>query len=276
MVAKKPLNAGALMDGVRGWFERRGEIPLVPPPRLREYVPLADDPDRQGANFHAEDIGGITFALEYCDSRGWVSMRTIRCLAIDPRSPVTLKAYCNVRRTVRSFRFDRIVAIGDLRSGRVLTGEQHAWLLGPYLAEDKTDPRMRMITDLRTASRDGVFALLQLAMPDGRLGEKARAIILDYVKAEAEATQCRMPAAEAVELWVDNLSPPLETVVASITSLLANKDKVARLLPWLLKVMRSMDNYLGEETSVRELMAAVRTHYHRDLAGQAAPHRALR
>ena len=264
------------MDGVRGWFERRGEIPLVPPPRLREYVPLADDPDRQGANFHSDDISGITFALEYCDSRGWVSMRTVRCLAIDPRSPASLKAYCNVRRTIRSFRFDRIVAIGDLRSGRVLTGEQHASLLGPYIAEDKADPRMRMMTELRGATRDGVFALLQLAMPDGRLGDKPRAVVLDYVKAEAEAAQCRNPPAEVVELWIDNLSPPLEAVVASIGNLLADKDKLARLLPWLLKVMRSLDGYSGEEAAVRELMAAVRAHYHSGLAGQVSPHRALR
>ncbi len=264
------------MDSVRGWFERRGEIPLVPPPRLREYVPLADDPDRPGADFHAVDIAGITFALEYCDSRGWVSMRTIRCLAIDSRSPAFLKAYCNVRRTIRSFRFDRIVAIGDLRSGRVLTGEQHASLLGPYLAEDRTDPRMRMITELRSATRDGAFALLQLAMADGRLGEKPRAVILEYVKAEAEATQCRMPAADAVELWIDNLSPPLDAVVASIKNLLTDRDKIARLLPWLLKLMRSLDGYAGEETSVRELMTAVRAQYRDQPAGQASAHRALR
>ena len=48
--AKK--KSGGVMDGVVGWFERRGEIPLAPPPRLREYGPLADDPDRPDATIH--------------------------------------------------------------------------------------------------------------------------------------------------------------------------------------------------------------------------------
>jgi len=263
------------MDGVVGWFERRGEIPLAPPPRLREYGPLADDPDPSDANYSSDRIRGITFALEYCDSRGWASMRTVRCLALDPSHPASLKAYCNVRRSTRSFRLDRIVAIGDLKAGRILASHQHNALLGPYLTDEVTDPRMRVIAELRDATKNGVFALLHLAMANGRLGEDARIIVLDYVKAEAEALGCALPPADSIELWVDNLAPPLDAVLASVEGLLADKDKFARLLPWLLKVARCEDASAAHDEAMRELMTEVRLHYRHNLADRSAT-RALR
>jgi hypothetical protein len=261
------------MVGVAGWFERRGEIPLAPPPRLREYGPLSDDPDRPEITFVGNEIRGVTFVLEYCDSRGWVSTRTIRCLGADRATPAYLRAYCNVRRTARCFRLDRIVAIGDLRTGRVLTAEQHDALLGPYFSQENATPRTRMMMELRDATRDGVFALLHLAMPDGRLGDEPRALILDYLRSESAAGEWPLPAMDAVELWIDNLAPPLDAVTTSVRTLLVDKDKFARLLPWLLKVMRSVG--AADEESVRELIGAVRAHY----AGRPAsrtPSRALR
>jgi hypothetical protein len=56
---------------------------------------------------------------------------------------------------------------------------------------------------------------------------------------------------------------------------MTDKDRIARLLPWLLKLMRSFDFYAGEEASIRELMNAVRLHFRGSLAGQV-PSRALR
>src|SRR5687768_18507889 len=110
------------MDGVAGWFEKRGEIPLASPRGVREYGPISDDPERPDDHFPSDDIRGLAFALEYCDARGWASTRTIRCLGLDPRYPAALKAYCNVRHTTRAFRVDRIISIANYRTGRVLTG----------------------------------------------------------------------------------------------------------------------------------------------------------
>jgi hypothetical protein len=118
---------------------------------------------------------------------------------------------------------------------------------------------------LQGATRDGVFALLHLAMPDGRLTLAARDIVLGYVQAEAEATCCALPSPAAAELWIDNLAPPLDAVVASVDRLLAEKDKFARLLPWLLKVVRSREAFADQEESVRELIAEIRAHFRRKL-----------
>jgi hypothetical protein len=64
-----------------------------------------------------------------------------------------------------------------------------------------------------------------------------------------------------VELWIDNLAPQLDVVSASVTRLLGDKDKFARHLPWLMKVVRSQENFPQPEETVRELIAKVREHY---------------
>jgi hypothetical protein len=122
-----------------------------------------------------------------------------------------------------------------------------------------------------------VFALLHLAMGDGRLGEKSRAVVLDYAKTHAIAVNCPLPAAELVELWIDNLSPSLDAVLASVQRLLSDKSTFARLLPYLLKAARSrQDPPVVSEDSMRDLLAEVRAHYRRHVTEWPANFRALR
>jgi hypothetical protein len=251
------------MDGVAGWFEKRGEIPLVPPPRIREYEPLGDDPDPPHADFSDESIRGVAFGIEYCDQRGWLSRRTIRCLALDPRPPACIKAYCNVCGTTRAFRADRIVSVIDLRSGRMLASDEHVAILAPYLPQYDADPTAAVMRRLQQVSRPGVFALLQFAMIGGRLGEIERQILLDYVAAEAANSGLPFPA-DRVELWIDNLAPTLDAVVAAIGDLLATKAGFARLLPRLLKLVRAREG-ARQEDSITELFAEIREHYRRKL-----------
>jgi hypothetical protein len=265
------------MDGVAGWFEARGEIPLVRPAGLRDYGPLADDPEPPEADFSDTAIRGVAFALEYCDSRGWMSTRTIRCLGLHRRGPPCIKAFCSVREAARSFRVDRIISIMDLRSGGLLPGDAHVELLAPYVAHPQsTDPSTAELIEVHKVARNGVFALLQLAMADGTLGNRERAIVLDYVRAEAAAAGCPLPASQSVELWIDNLAPPLDSVVGAVNELLAEKDKFVRLLPWLLKLLRVQDDFAAQEESVRELIAAVRLHFRRKLLDRPAGIRAAR
>lgn len=252
------------MTGVSHWFETRGEIPLVLPPRLREYGPLADDPDRPFDAFTDWSIHGVAVAIEYCDSHGWASTRLVRCLALDPTSPVSLLAYCNVRQAPRTFRVDRIIAITSYRTGRMLTGEEHVALLAPYLPGTARSPEVEAFCALHREVRDGVFALLQLGMGDGTLTDAARQAVLGYVATEAQATG-REAAPELVELWLDNLAPQSDAVAFAVNSLMDKKDKFARLLPWILRIVRSRDTFAVQEQSVRELIEEVRQHFRRKL-----------
>jgi hypothetical protein len=264
------------MGGVAGWFERRGEIPLACPPGIREYGPVSDDPDRPDGDSAIDTINGVAFALEYCDLHGWVSTRTVRCFAIDPVNPVSIKAYCNVRGATRTFRLDRIVSIANLRTGHILTGAQHVALLAPYLPGQSDDSQLPALCELQSKAKDGVFALLQLAMARGRLRLPSRQMIVDYVRAEADATQCPLPPTDTIGLWVDNLSPPLDAVIASVNRLLDQKEKLARLLPWLLKVARGQDSFVVQDEAIRELIAEIRTHFRDTLPDAPAHVRATR
>jgi hypothetical protein len=131
------------------------------------------------------------------------------------------------------------------------------------LPEEQTDSDIIALIGLQAAARDGVYALLQLAMPDGRLSSAVRNVVLDYVQAEAAATKRTLPSQRFVELWIDNLAPPLDAVRLSVTNLLDDKDKFARLLPRLLKIARAQDPLGEEEDTLRELIQAVRRHFRR-------------
>jgi hypothetical protein len=255
----------AVMDGVAGWFAKRGEMPLSPPAALRGYGPLSDDPDRPDSEFTSDLIRGVAFGMEYCDSRGWASTRAVRCLALDPRPPLSIKAFCTVRATTRTFRVDRIISIVNFRTGAILSADHHVALLAPYLRDYDHDHRTGQLRSLQRATRDGVFALLQFAMPDGRLSDRSRDIVLSYVQAEAQATGCSLPSPDLVELWIDNLAPPLDAVTAAADRLLAEKAKFARLLPWLFKVVRGREAFVDQEESIRELIDEVRSHFRRKL-----------
>ncbi len=249
------------MRGVLEWFEERGEIPLRTPWRVREYGPLTDDPDRPVDEHFDDSIRGVAFAIEYCDSHGFMSTRTIRCLAVDPRHPAYISAFCNVRDRVMSFRVDRIITIIDLRTARIISSEEHLALLGPYLAEGEGGPYAGPLAETQQAARDGVFALLQLAMRDGELTDRARDVILDYVRTEVAAVGCDRPPSRFIELWVDNLAPSLDCVLRSVSNLLEDKGKIARLMPRLLKVARLDDASADMEEELRELITAVRHHF---------------
>jgi hypothetical protein len=249
------------MDGVVRWFERRGGIPLVPPPKFREYASLTDDPDKFGGGYATEGIRGVAFAIEYCDSHGWTSTRTIRCLGIDTRHPASITAYCHVRDRICRFRLDRIISILDLASGRILSSDEHHAVLAPYVLEQEPQPYLASLIAIQQATRDGVFALLQLSMTDGRLREAPRDVIHRYVRSEAGVLGINLPAFELVALWIDNLAPPLDAVSASVARLLQDKARFSRLLPWLLKVVRSQPDFPDQEESIRELISRVRAHF---------------
>lgn len=256
---------GDTVEGIVRWFERRGEIALVPPRALREYGPITDDPERYEEDYSLDTISGVAFVMDYCDSHGWASTRTVRCLKIDPRHPARITAYCHLRERVQTFRADRIISVTDLRSGRLLSEDEHLALLAPYLSDGQGRPYFQPLLALQDAARDGVYALLHLAMSEGRLCDDARKFVLEYVKAEAEAVALPLPSSDLLTLWIDNLSPPLGAVSESVIALLTEKDRFVRLLPWILKAVRSQDTFAAQEESLHELIEEVRGYFRRRL-----------
>lgn len=251
----------AMRSAVTAWFESRANVPLMPPPGFGEWAPIADDGAPFDADFSRTDIAGLAFGMEYRDEAGETSARTIRCLAIDTHEPGYIYAYCHYRRDRRAFRLDGIRSIVSLRSGAILTPDAAALLLAPYDLPEALSPRQRTLATLVAAVKPGVSILLALAMPDGRLHDDPRRAILDYIAGEARALGLPLPASEGIDLFVDNLSPPHTSVGEASDALLADREKLARLLPAVMEVAKLTPHRKAAEANVASLIAAVRDHY---------------
>src|SRR5918997_1451776 len=58
--------------------------------------------------------------LTYCDNKGELTARTVRLTKVSRSgSGLLVEAHCRLRNAVRCFRADRVVALADVRSGRV-------------------------------------------------------------------------------------------------------------------------------------------------------------
>lgn len=257
----------------RALFAGLSELPLTPPPHFRSYGPLADDPDPIDLRLDTETSRGLAFAIEYCDSRGWISMRTIRCQAASADHPGYLQAWCAVRRTTRVFRLDRIISITHLRTGRLLDGCGHRMILDAILGRT---PRAGIDAEpIVGTERDGSALLLALAGAAG--GDAERAVVADYIAAERAARGAAVPSAQAVALWVEHFVPDSHFVREAEERLFRDRDALVRLLPWTLKLASAgtpIDP--GQETVLRDLMEMVRHRYGQSRTQQAPQVVALR
>lgn len=247
-----------MSDSEGVYFARLPELPLVPPHRFRDYVPLADDPDPADISFDIDTARGLCFGMEYCDSRGWVSMRTVRCLAASAEIPGYLSAWCQVRRTTRVFRLDRIISVTNLRTGRIMDGCSHQLLFDAILGRT---PRDGVDTDpIVGVERDGAALLLSLAGPQADASE--RAVVGDYIAAERVARGIAVPSAQAVSLWVDHFVPEASFVGEAEDRLWADRDAMLRLLPWTLKIAAARGPVDPEaDGAIRSLMDVARRRY---------------
>lgn len=250
-----------MRSAVTAWFESRANVPLMPPPGFGEWAPMADDGAPFDADFSRTDIAGLAFGMEYRDEAGEASVRTIRCLAIDSRDPGYIYAYCHYRRDRRTFRIDGIRSIVSLRSGTILGPEAAALLLAPYDLPEALSASQYALAALVAVVKPGVSILLALAMPDGRLYDEPRHAVLEYITAEARVLGLALPRLDGIELFVDNLSPPHTAVGEASDALLADREKLARLLPYVMEVAKLTPHRNPHAANVSSLIAAVRDHF---------------
>lgn len=250
-----------MRSAVTAWFESRTNVPLMPPPGFGEWAPNSDDGDPFDADFSRTDIAGLAFGMEYRDETGEASARAIRCLAIDPEGPGYIRAYCHYRRDRRTFRIDGIRSVVSLRSGAILSPEAAGLLLAPYELPEALSAHQRTLATVVAAVKPGVSILLGLGMPEGRLYAEPRRAVLAYIMAEASALSLTLPHLEGIELFVDNLSPPHTAVAQASDEILADREKFARLLPYVMEIAKLTPHRNLRDANVAALIAAVREHY---------------
>ena len=250
-----------MRSAVTAWFESRTNVPLTPPPRFDEWAPNSDDGDPSDADFSRTDIAGLAFGIEYRDELGETSARTIRCLAIDLEGPGYIRAYCHYRRDRRTFRIHGIRTVVSLRSGAILSQEEAGLLLAPYELPEALSAHQRTLAAVVAAVKPGVSILLGLGMAEGRLCDEPRRAVLAYILAEAKALSLPLPHLEGIELFLDNLSPPHTAVAQASDAMLADRDKIARLLPYVVQIAKLTPHRNLRDANIAALIAAVREHY---------------
>lgn len=82
------------------------------PPGLIEHLPVNDDPVEHGTGASTDPV---TVTIEYVDSKGEDSLRTITIYAVErtAQDKLCLRAECHARERGRTFRVDRIQTVID-------------------------------------------------------------------------------------------------------------------------------------------------------------------
>lgn len=153
-----------------------------------------------------DDLWGITFAIEYTDSKGIGSTRriTLHDLYRDPRGHTFVQGICHERSALRCFRFDRIQTVIDM-DGEVhepvvfFRDELRVSIEAPIPASAPHPPPLKSRSTgaarpageqsglvHRRVARDGLRLLAGLARADGLLHPSEIEVILDYIATVAD------------------------------------------------------------------------------------------
>jgi len=161
---------------------------------------------------------GLTFGIQYGDAVGDVTQRAIRVLSVrrNPSGSIsTITAWCYLRKAVRTFRVDRVLAAYDYRTGEVIDD----WL--SLLSHDEADRASYPghATVMRKA-RPGLKVLIWLAQSDLEITNAERQVLLNYVHSclldgRTASTFDRIKLLK----WADSYKPTSSDAVSAMLSL---------------------------------------------------------
>ena len=216
--------------------------------------------DEAGVNFNEvefldapdHDLVGTIVGIEYIDSRGKKSMRTVTIKAFHPKEDHwTLYGYCFLKRAPRSFRLDRIKCVFD-QDGVVCDPGDFFALYdleynGPVI--DPVSPG----TKQRAIARDGARVLAALARIDGDFHDLEKEVIYGYI--EEEAAIAGIPPSEADRAallkYISNLHPHGDVVNECIDRLSgSNAVKQRSFLRFVNTLIRVDDVVTDEEAAM--------------------------
>ena len=168
-----------------------------------------------GAERIDDDLFGISFAIEYVDSRGGISHRrvTMHDAWRGKDDIVYLRCLCHERKAARTFRFDRIRHVIDIdgvvHQPALYFADELQIDLPPEAADSSAEKEPDLHVDKssvpkaivtapppdaaekpglvqRRVARDGIRLLIGLARSDGELHPAELEIVLDYVEGRCE------------------------------------------------------------------------------------------
>lgn len=192
-------------------------------------------------------VGGLTFAMEYRDSRNAVTRRriTLNSFRATGDGHYLMRAFCHERKAVRSFRTDRVVSVIDL-DGVIWEPLEYFEDLGirlplpgpAVLAVKRAAPKPGEAQ--REVCADDLCILAALSRSDGHLHDYEVETILDFAAEACDRQGLGFSEADrlAVARYVRKLRPDVTAVGESLLRLKRRADPAADRL--LLRAMMAV------------------------------------
>lgn len=187
------MSFSALME----WLFDKTPDESTPPPVVKPPVtPLtvdADDPEYMHANptddVRTEILDEVFTVIDYEDSEGNETRRriTLRKLSTGPYAPM-LQAICHERKSLRTFRCDRILGFIDPDTGEVSTASAFFdEIMGLDLRDfepGKGQKSLNQARIIRDALRPALSILVSAARADDHLHAREMDAIIKYIREE--------------------------------------------------------------------------------------------
>lgn len=161
-----------------------------------------------------------TIKLDYVDSQGRISQRIVDARECDTSAPDGyLVGFCHLRRSVRTFRLDRIQSAVDMGTGEVISSLRE-------FAEDKyQNSPIAAMDALYKSHADALRVLLYIGKADGRFTAKEKQFFLDFCLTVQPGGKIDMETINDLFKYID---PPTMYNYKVLCGYLAKQDEVIK------------------------------------------------
>ncbi|MEO3429512.1 WYL domain-containing protein [Pelagibius sp. CAU 1746] len=221
-------------------------------------VLIADQPAGLATDLDDEAIGGLTFAMEYRDSKNAVSRRrvTINGFRESNDGNYLMRAFCHERKAVRSFRTDRIVSVIDW-DGVIWEPVDSFGDLGIDLPLPVSGMAISRSTEAkagevqREVCADELCILAALSQSDGQLDDLEVEQILDFSADVCDRKGIGFQESDrsALDRYIRRLRPDIHAIAESLLRLKVRNDPESdkRLVRAMIAVMDADERQSPEE-----------------------------
>jgi hypothetical protein len=218
------------------FFASRPELPPQPAAGFQAHLPREDDVQERIASVEelSRQFRGMTFGIEYCDSRGEVSRRWITVLSMghNAAGDATISARCHMRNAARTFRLDRIETVIDANG--VVHDPENFFAGLAVLDPDVGRSRERRAGEqYLSAAFDGIQVLCALSHIDGKMHPEEVDLIVDYALACLPDVPATVKDIEAIQRYALSQYPSRTVVREALAQLSRAESDAAFLLKYV-------------------------------------------
>lgn len=221
---------------------------------------IADDPvEESNLQEFQVSLEGQSIGVEYINSKGQESRRilTLRQIKSMPDGRRLIIAFCNTRKSIRTFRLDRIQSVFDF-DGQVF--EPEAFFEELLTGYDIEMPTTSKAIDIFLLAMDAIHILTALARIDGEFHKSEMAQILEFVQTLAEEANLAFSPGDRqmIARRIYRHYPERETVFRALSELQTrDRQFLDRTLTYCGKVIDADGQHSPEEI---ELIMEIKDH----------------